>query len=127
MKILVFSASYVALIKLAARVPYDDGMIRFNVNPSEESEEVAAYAVDCASDDQSRTFGLELRPHHIPTLDMPAPAAEIRTPKASDVIRPALTEAEALQLSDEEVVRREYPVRPNPKEALTLLPRGCRW
>jgi len=92
-------------------------MIRFNVNPSEESEEVAAYAVDCASDDQSRTFGLELRPHHIPTLDMPASAAEIRTPKASDVIRPALTKAEALQLSDEEVVTREYPLRPDPKKA----------
>src|SRR5580704_15733899 len=95
----------------------DDGMIRFNVNPSEESDQAAAYAVDCTSGGLSRTFGLELRANSIPTLDMPAPATEIRTPKASDVIRPALTKAEALQLSDEEVVRREYPVRPNPKEA----------
>ena len=95
----------------------DEGMIRFNVNPSEESDEVAAFAVDCTSDAQSGTFGLELRPSHIPSLDMPAPAAEIRTPKSSDVIRPALTKADALQLSDDELVKREYPVRPNSKEA----------
>lgn len=95
----------------------DEGMIRFNVNPSEESDEVAAFAVDCTSDGQPRTFGLELRPSHIPSLDMPAPAAEIRTPKASDVIRPALTKAEALQLSDEELGKREYPSRPNSKDA----------
>ena len=62
----------------------DDGMIRFNVNPSEKSDQVAAYAVDCTSDGRSRTFGLELRANSIPTLDMPAPATEIRTPKASD-------------------------------------------
>ena len=95
----------------------DEGMIRFNVNPSDESDEVAAFAVDCTSDGQSRTFGLELRPNHTPSSDMPAPAAEIRTPKASDVIRPALTKAEAPQLSDDELVKREYPVRPNPKQA----------
>jgi Peptidase A4 family len=95
----------------------DNGMIRFNVTPSEERDQVAAYAVDCTSDGVSRTFGLELRANSIPTSDMPAPAADIRTPKAGDVIRPALTEADALQLSDEEVVRREYPVRPDPKKA----------
>jgi hypothetical protein len=95
----------------------DDGMIRFNVNPSEESDQAAAYAVDCTSGGLSRTFGLELRANSIPTLDMPAPATEIRTPRASDVIRPALTKAEALQLSDEEVVTREYPLRPDPKKA----------
>ena len=91
----------------------DEGMIRFNVNPSEESDQVAAYAVDCTADGQSSTFELQLRANAIPTSDMPAPVAEIHKPKASDVIRPALTKAEALQLSDEEVIKREYPVRPN--------------
>jgi hypothetical protein len=95
----------------------DEGMLRFNVNPREESDEVAAFAVDCTSDGESRTFGLELRPNHTPSLDLPAPQAEIRTPKASDFIRPALTKAAALQLSDGELVTREYPLRPNPKEA----------
>jgi len=69
----------------------DDGMVRFNVNPSDEAGEAAAFAVDCTSQGQSRTFGLELKPSSIPTSDMPAPAAEIRAPKATDVIRPALT------------------------------------
>jgi hypothetical protein len=92
-------------------------MIRFNVNPSEEADQVTVFAVDCTADGQSRTFGLELRANPTPTLDMPAPAAEIRTPQASDVIRPALTKEEALQLSDEELAKREYPMRPNPKEA----------
>ena len=95
----------------------DGGMIRFNVNPSEESEEAAAFAVDCTSEGQSRTFGLELRPNHAPSLDMPAPVAEIRAPKTTDIIRPALTKEEALQLSDEELIKREYPVRPKAKEA----------
>ena len=48
-----------------------EGMIRFNVNPSEEADEVAAFAVDCTSDGQSRTFGLELRPSPTPSLDSP--------------------------------------------------------
>lgn len=95
----------------------DDGMIRFNVNPRMQSDQVAAFAVDCTSEGQSGTFGLELRPHPIPSLDMPAPSAEMRAPKATDVIRPALTEDEILQLSDDELSKREYPMRPNPKQA----------
>ena len=95
----------------------DEGMIRFNVNPRAESDEVAAFAVDCTSDSESQRFGLELRPNHNPSLDMPAPAAEKRTPKASDFIRPALTQAEVLQLSDEELAKREYPRRPNREQA----------
>jgi hypothetical protein len=95
----------------------DDGMIRFNVNPSEEADQVAVFAVDCTAEGQSRTFELELRPSSTPSSDMPAPAAEIRTPKTTDIIRPALTKEEALQLSDEELIKREYPVRPKAKEA----------
>jgi hypothetical protein len=95
----------------------DQGMIRFHVNPSEESEEVAAFAVDCTAGGKSRTFALQLRPRTTPSADMPAPAVETRQPQESDVVRPALTYAEAVQLSDEEVLRREYPVRPNPNQA----------
>ena len=95
----------------------DEGMIRFNVNPRAESDEVAAFAVDCTSDSESQRFGLELRPNHSPSLDMPAPAADKRTPKASDFIRPALTQGEVLQLSDEELAKREYPRRPNREQA----------
>jgi hypothetical protein len=99
----------------------DEGMIRFNVNPRMESDEVAAFAVDCASDSESRSFELQLRPSHNASLDMPAPTAEKRAPKASDFIRPALKQAEALQLSDAELVKREYPVRPNAAQAPEAL------
>jgi peptidase A4-like protein len=95
----------------------DEGTIRFHVNPSEESEEVAAFAVDCTADGKSRTFTLQLRPQTTPSADMPAPAVETRQPQEGDLVRPALTYAEALQLSDEEVLRREYPVRPDPNKA----------
>jgi len=99
----------------------DEGMIRFQVSPSAESEQTARFAVDCAADGQSGTFALELRANAVPSYDMPAPATEVRTPKASDVIRPALTKAEALRLSTEELLKRGYPVRPDGKQAPDAL------
>ena len=95
----------------------DEGMIRFNVNPSAESERTARFAVDCTAAGKKSTFALELRPNAVPTYDMPAPTAEVRTPKATDVFRPALTKAEALKLSSDELIKRGYPVRPDPKQA----------
>jgi hypothetical protein len=95
----------------------DEGMIRFNVNPSQESDEAAAFAVDCTSGSESRTFALQLRPHSVPTEDMPAPSAEKRAPQATDVIRPALTEERARQLTDDELIQGEYPARPNAQQA----------
>ena len=95
----------------------DEGMIRFHVNPSDESEEVAAFAVDCTAGGKTRTFPLQLRAQIIPSADMPAPAVETREPQESDVVRPALTYGEAVQLSDDEVLRREYPPRPNANQA----------
>jgi hypothetical protein len=95
----------------------DQGMIRFSVTPSDESDKAAIFAVDCTADGQTRTFALHLRPNHFPSFDMPAPTPETRTPQPSDVIRPALTKDEALQLSNEELLKREYPVRPDPNQA----------
>jgi hypothetical protein len=95
----------------------DEGIIRFNVKPSDASDEPAALAVDCTANGQSRTFGLELKSSFSPTVDMPAPAAASRTPKETDVIRRPLTEEEIAQLSDDEIVKREYPLRPDPKQA----------
>lgn len=92
----------------------DDGMIRFNVNPSDESDGVANFAVDCTSDRQAQTFELKLRPNHSPSAEMPAPAAETHIAKTTDIMRPALAKEQALQLSDEELAMRGYPMRPNP-------------
>jgi hypothetical protein len=95
----------------------DEGTVRFEVTPSEESNEVAAYAVDCSANGQTARFALELRANASPTLEMPSPREEKRIPKASDFIRPALTKAEALELSDEEMAKREFPVRPDRTQA----------
>jgi hypothetical protein len=99
----------------------DEGMIRFQVSPSAESEQTARFAVDCKADAQSGTFALELRANAVPSYDMPAPATEVRTPRASDVIRPALTKAEAMSLSVDELLKRGYPVRPDAKQAPDAL------
>jgi hypothetical protein len=95
----------------------DEGMIRFQVRPSAESEQIARLAVDCAAGAKSRTFELELRSNAVPTLEMPAPQPDVRAPQPGDVIRPALTEAEAHALSGEELVQRGYPVRPDEQQA----------
>lgn len=99
----------------------DDGVIRFYVNPSEESEQVASFAVNCKAGNQSTKYALELRPSFTPTFDMPAPAVEVRTPRATDSIRPALAKAEALVLSADELLQRGYPVRPDAKRAPEAL------
>lgn len=99
----------------------DEGMIRFNVRPSDESEASAHFAVSCTAEGKTATFPLELRPNSAATADMPAPAAEVRGRKATDVIRPALTKAEALALSNDELVKRGYPVRPDAKQSPDAL------
>jgi len=95
----------------------DDGMIHFHVTPSAESEQVAHFAVDCTAAHQFVTFDLELRPNSVPTDDMPAPVAEVRAQQATDVIRPALSNAEAISLSGDELLKRGYPVRPDAGQA----------
>jgi len=95
----------------------DQGKIRFHVNPSSESDSAAQFAVDCTVGAKSATFALELRPNSVPTVEMPAPTPEFRAPQAGDVVRPALSKAQARQLSDDELVKRGYPVRPNAGQA----------
>jgi len=95
----------------------DEGTIRFQVNPSAESDQTARFAVDCKAAGQSSTFALQLRPSSAPTSDMPAPQAEVRQPRPGDVMRPALTKADATTLSNDELAKRGYPVRPDAKGA----------
>jgi len=95
----------------------NEGNIRFQVSPSAESDQTARFAVDCTADGKSSTFALDLRASSAPTLDMPAPQAEVRTPQPGDVIRPALTKADATNLSGDELAKRGYPVRPDAKQA----------
>jgi hypothetical protein len=95
----------------------DEGMIRFHVNPSAESEQAARFAIDCKVEGKSTTFPLELRPNSNPSSEMPAPTAEVIRHSAKDVMRAALTQADAANLPSEEIIKRGYPVRPDPKQA----------
>ena len=95
----------------------DQGKIRFNVQPDSTSDVAAQFSVDCTAEGKSSTFALELRPNAVPTVDMPAPVQEIRTPQSTDVVRPALSKSRAASMSDEELVKRGYPVRPNASQA----------
>ncbi len=95
----------------------DEGKIRFQVSPSAESDQTAQFAVDCTAAGKTSTFALELRANSVPTADMPAPQAEVRTPQPGDVIRPALTKADATNLSSDEIAKRGYPIRPDAKQA----------
>jgi hypothetical protein len=95
----------------------DEGTVRFHVNPSAESEQSARFAVDCTAEGKSSTFPLELRPSSTPTIDMPAPAVDVAKPRAGAAVRPALTKADALSLSADELIQRGYPVRPDAQEA----------
>jgi hypothetical protein len=95
----------------------DEGMIRFHVNPSIESDQTARFAVDCSAAGKSSTFPLELRSNSLPTADMPAPTADVITARPGEAIRPALTKAEAMNLSGEEIAKRGYPIRPDAQQA----------
>jgi hypothetical protein len=95
----------------------DEGNIRFQVRPSAESDQTAQFAVDCTAAGKSSTFALNLRPSSVATFDMPAPQPEVRTPQPGDVIRPALTKADATRLSVDELAKRGYPIRPDAKQA----------
>jgi Peptidase A4 family len=95
----------------------DEGKVRFQVSPSAASDQTAQFAVDCTAASKSATFALELRPNSVPTPDMPAPQADVRTPQPGDVIRPALSKADATRLSIDELAKRGYPIRPDATQA----------
>jgi hypothetical protein len=95
----------------------DEGMIRFYVHPSAESEGAAHFELDCAADGKITMFPLHLRSSSSPTAAMPAPAEEIAKTRPGAWVRAALTEDEASQLSTEELAMRGYPIRPDPKQA----------
>ncbi|MBV9268478.1 MAG: hypothetical protein JO061_20085 [Acidobacteriaceae bacterium] len=94
-----------------------EGQVQFHVQPLSQSADVARFQVDCQADGQSAQFPLELRADWAPTPDMPAPAVPDLHSTHGGKIRPALTPDDAAHLSAEELLRGEYPPRPNPQQA----------
>ena len=95
----------------------DEGVVRFHIRPSGESDQSARFDVDCAADGKISIFPLRLRPSSSPTAEMPAPPAEVAKSRPGALIRPALTEDDAMHLPAEELAQRGYPMRPDPDKA----------
>jgi hypothetical protein len=95
----------------------DEGVVRFHVRPESESEQAVQFEVDCTAGKVAKRFPLHLRSNSASTLDMPAPAAEIKKAEREALVRPALSNEDALRLDDNELARRGYPPRPDPAQS----------
>ena len=94
----------------------EEGLIRMQVRPSNEHEQVAHMVIECEADGKVTHFPLHLRPHSSPTQQMPAPPPHNPKPVRREAkIRPAITVEEALRLPDEELLQRGYPLPPDPE------------
>ncbi|MGA7633141.1 MAG: G1 family glutamic endopeptidase [Terriglobales bacterium] len=89
-----------------------DGYIKVHMKARQESQDTRLQ-LDCAAAGEVITYPLHLRSGSAPTDDMPAPRTVVPTPKGLQVV-PALTEADAQRLSDQELLRRGYGPRPDP-------------
>jgi len=95
----------------------DEGIVRFYIRPSAESDQGAHFDVDCAANGNSATFPVHVRSSSSPTAEMPAPASEPPKLAPRRSVRAALTEDEASNLSTEELALRGYPTRPDSEQA----------
>jgi peptidase A4-like protein len=89
-----------------------DGYLKIHANPKQESEDGIRLQLDCTENGKVVRYPLHLRASFSPTEDMPAPESVMPTPKGSKIL-PGLTEAEAQQLSDDELINRGYSMRPD--------------
>jgi peptidase A4-like protein len=95
------------------------GLIRFFVHPASEHDEPARFVVDCESEDGAfHEYPLELRLSPTPSDEMPAPPSpHAKGRRSGATLRPPLSREELLHLSEDELLERHYPLRPDPDEA----------
>src|SRR5260370_15690713 len=92
-----------------------DGVVRFHIQPSSATHDIARLEVDCAANGRLVRYPLHLRVSLEPTAEMPAPPVEKPLPRRDNVLmRPGLSFDEAMHLTDEEALARGYPLRPHP-------------
>ncbi len=95
-----------------------EGVVRFHVQPSALTHDIARMEVDCATNGSVVRYPLHLRVTLDPNAEMPAPPLEKPMALRHDVrMRPGLSQDDAMRLTDEVAVAREYPMRPNPDES----------
>jgi len=87
-----------------------DGYVKLNATAVDGME--GRVQLDCSSNGKAVSYPLHLLASSSPTADMPAPQSVVPTPKGSTV-RPALTEAQAQSLTDDELADLGFPERPD--------------
>ncbi|MDQ6916584.1 MAG: G1 family endopeptidase [Pseudomonadota bacterium] len=94
-----------------------EGVVRFHVQPSTITHDIARLEVDCAANGSVVRYPLHLRVSVGPNADMPAPPLEKPMALRHDVrVRPPLSADDAMSLTDQAALARGYPSRPNPDE-----------
>jgi len=89
-----------------------DGYVKIHATGKQEGQE-SRIQLDCAAANGNVTrYPLHLVVSNTPTDELPAPESVMPAPKGS-TMRPGLTEAEAQQLSNDELFSRGYPQRPD--------------
>ena len=89
-----------------------DGYVKIHASAKQEAEDGIHVQLDCQANGKAMRYPLHLRASASPTADMPAPQSVMPTPTGSQVM-PALSEQEAQQLSDNELISRGFPPRPD--------------
>jgi hypothetical protein len=102
-----------------------DGYLKIHANAREGIE--SRVHLDCAAKGNGNvkvvSYPLHLIASSTPTADMPAPQSKMPLPKGSTV-RPALSEAQAQSMTDEELDKLGYPSRP---DVMTSPDKYTRW
>ena len=94
-----------------------EGVVRFHVQPSAATHDIARLEIDCAANGNLVRYPLHLRVSLEPTQDMPSPPLEKPLAERHEaLLRSALSLDEAMRLTDEQALARELPLRPNPDE-----------
>jgi hypothetical protein len=94
-----------------------EGVVRFHIQPSSGTHDIARLEVDCAVNGKLVRYPLHLRVSLEPTAEMPSPPVEKPLARRHEgLVRPALSLDEAMRLTEEEALTRGYPLRPNPDE-----------
>ena len=89
-----------------------DGYVRVHLSPKYESETDVRLQLDCTAGGKVTIYPIHVYAGSAPTEDMPAPQTTIPTPKGARLLA-ALTDEDAKKLSDEDLIGRGYPRRPN--------------
>src|ERR1700680_480571 len=99
-----------------------EGVVRFHIQPSSATHDIARLEVDCTADDKLVRYPLRLRVSLVPSVEMPSPPVEKPLARRHDgLVRPALSYDEAMRLTDEEALATGYPLCPNPGEVPTAF------